>query len=99
MSDRRTANRKPVHFLVQHQTSSEAGYELDYASDLSAGGLFISSRATPVPFSTVHVQFAPKKDGALVSTFARVTHVTSDGFGAAFIGLDPETEALIGSAL
>jgi hypothetical protein len=99
MSERRTATRKPVRFLVQHQTSSEAGYELDYASDLSAGGMFISSRATPVPFSTVHVQFAPKKDGTLVSTFARVTHVTNEGFGAAFIGLDAETEALIDSAL
>jgi hypothetical protein len=52
-----------------------------------------------VPFSTVHVQFAPKKGGALVSTFARVTHVTTDGFGAAFVGLDPEMEQLISSAL
>lgn len=89
----------PRRFLVQHQASNDGSYELDYGTELSADGLFIASRATPVPFSTVHVQFAPKKDGALVSTFARVTHVTTDGFGAAFVGLDPEMEQLISSAL
>ena len=99
MNESRSAPRKSVRFLVQHQASSEGGYELDYARDLSPGGLFIASRATPAPSATVHVQFAPKKDAALVSTFARVTHVTSEGFGAAFVGLDPETRQLIASAL
>lgn len=99
MNERRIAHRKPVRFLVQHQSSAEAGYEVDYASDLSAGGLFIASRATPPPRSTVHVQFAPGRDAPLVSAFARVTHVTPEGFGAAFIGLDAEASHAISAAL
>lgn len=99
MTDRRIATRKPVRFLVQHQSSTEGASEIDYACDLSEGGLFIRSRATPVPQATVHVQFAPAKDAPLVSTFARVTHVTPEGFGAAFVGLDEEAQRAISSAL
>jgi hypothetical protein len=99
MNERRTANRKPVRFLVQHQSSTEAGYEVDYASDLSAGGMFIASRATPPRHATVHVQFAPGRDAPLVSAFARVTHVTPHGFGAEFVSLDPDAARLISAAL
>lgn len=99
MTDRRVADRKPVRFLVQHQSTSEGGYELDYAVDLSVGGLFIRSRATPLPQDTVHVQFAPGKDAPLVRTFARVTHVTPEGFGAEFVGLDADASQAISSAL
>ncbi|MBL8918992.1 MAG: PilZ domain-containing protein [Myxococcaceae bacterium] len=99
MSERRTATRKPVRFLVQHQSSTEAGYEVDYASDLSAGGMFIASRATPPRHATVHVQFAPAKDAPLVSTFARVTHVTPNGFGAEFVSLDPDAARVISATL
>ncbi|MBM4778985.1 MAG: PilZ domain-containing protein [Archangiaceae bacterium] len=99
MNERRSLDRKPVRFLVQHQTSTDAGYEVDYASDLSAGGMFIRSNVTPTPHATVHVQFAPAKDAPLVSTFARVTHVTPHGFGTAFIGLDAEGARAISSVL
>ncbi|MBE2250554.1 MAG: PilZ domain-containing protein [Myxococcus sp.] len=98
MNERRLATRKPVRLLVQHQ-SSEGAYEIDYASDLSAGGLFIASRATPPRHATVHVQFAPATNAPLVSAFARVTHVTPDGFGAAFIALDPEAASAINAVL
>ena len=99
MNERRIADRKSVRILVQHQSSSEGGYEIDYASDLSAGGMFIASRATPPRHATVHVQFAPAKNAPLVSTFARVTHVTPDGFGAAFIGLDTDAACAISAVL
>lgn len=99
MNERRTATRKPVRILVQHQSSTETGYEVDYASDLSAGGMFIASRVTPPRHATVHVQFAPAKDAPLVSAFARVTHVTAHGFGTEFVSLDPDAARLISAAL
>lgn len=99
MNERRVGNRKPVRFLVQHQSSTETGYEIDYASDLSAGGMFIASRATPPRHATVHVQFAPGKDAPLVSAFARVTHVTPNGFGTEFVSLDPDAARVISAIL
>jgi hypothetical protein len=99
MNERRSSNRLPVSFLVQHQTSPILGYQLDYVTNLSEGGLFISSRAAPDLQATVHIQFVPVRHGSLVSTFARVTHVTPQGFGAQFMGLDAETELMIRQAL
>lgn len=99
MSERRAADRRPVRFLVQHQSSADGNSEFDYASDLSAGGIFIRSRSALSPHATVHVQFAPGRDAPVVSTFARVTHVTPEGFGAAFIGLDADAVHAIVSSL
>ena len=86
-------------FLVQHQTSTEDGHEVDYATDLSETGLFIRSPRRPPPSATVHLQFSPLKNSGLVSLFALVTHVTSEGFGAQFIDLDPENRSAILAAL
>ncbi len=97
--DRRVAGRRPVRFLVQHQSSTDGNAAFDYASDLSSGGIFIRARTTPPTQATVHVQFSPGKDAIVVSTFARVTHVTNDGFGAAFVGLDDEALRAISAAL
>lgn len=99
MNDRRSAGRKPVRFLVPHQSSTDGSAAFDCASDLSSGGIFIRARTTPPAHATVHVQFAPGKDTVVVSTFARVTHVTTDGFGAAFVGLDEEALQAISAAL
>jgi len=73
--------------------------EVDYASDLSRGGLFISTRKPMTPKETLHVQFAPRKDAQLISAFCRVKEVRPDGVAAEFVALDAEAEQLIASAL
>lgn len=95
MNDRRQMERRPARLLVQHQVSTEEGPEVDYATDISLGGMFIASKKPVQPNATLHVQFAPAKDSRLVSAFARVTHVKPEGFGAQFVGLDPEAAQLI----
>ncbi len=95
MHDRRRHDRKPAHLLVQHQVSTDEGPQVDYATDLSIGGLFIASKKDVAQNATLHVQFAPAKDSRLVSAFARVTHVTPQGFGAQFVSLDPDALKLI----
>lgn len=91
--------RSQVRFLVQHQSNPEEGFEVDYATDLSRGGLFISTRKSLPPQSTVHVQFAPAKDARLVSAFCRVTHVTPQGVGAQFVSLDADSAKLLDATL
>ncbi len=85
--------------LVQHTGSVEGGFEVDYATQVTAAGLFIHTDK-PVPQnSTLHVQFAPARDARLVSGFARVTQVLPHGFSAQFIGLDGDAAQLITQAL
>ena len=90
---------QPMSFLVQHQAHAWDSLDVDYARDLSRGGLFITTRKPMTPKATLHVQFAPRKDAQLVSAFCRVTHVTPEGVGAEFVGLDPEAARLIDAAL
>ncbi len=99
MSERRVDPRVSVSLLVQHQVTSGEAFDIDYATDLSRGGLFIATRKAFAPDSTLHVQFAPRRDSQLVSAFCRVTHVNSLGIGAEFVSLDPESEKLIEAVL
>lgn len=88
-----------TRFLVQHQGGTDESFDVDYASNLSAAGLFIATAKPLTPRSTLHVQFAPKKDARLVSAFCQVTAVTAEGVTAQFVSLDAESEQLIASAL
>ncbi|GMU63540.1 MAG: hypothetical protein AMXMBFR34_53030 [Myxococcaceae bacterium] len=99
MKERRVMPRSAVRFLVQHQSNPDESFEVDYATDLSRGGLFINTRKPLPPQSTVHVQFAPAKDARLVSAFCRVTHATPSGVGAQFISLDADSAQLLDAAL
>lgn len=88
-----------MRFLVQHQAAADDSFDVDYATQLSLAGLFISTQKPLEPKATLHVQFAPKKDARLVSAFCRVQEVTEQGVRAEFVGLDPEAEQLIVAAL
>jgi len=88
-----------MRFLVQHQGGSDESFDIDYASNLTRGGLFISTHKALAPKSTLLVQFAPKKDAQLVSAFCQVMNVTDEGVNAQFVSLDAESEQLIAQAL
>lgn len=88
-----------MRFLVQHQGGTDESFDVDYATDLSRGGLFISTLKPLAQSSTLHVQFAPKKDAQLVSAFCQITDVRPDGVSARFVSLDPESELLIAQAI
>ena len=97
--ERRQHSRHPVRILVQHHENTDAPYEVDYASDLSTGGLFISSRTFAPLGSTIHVQFAPAKDARMVEAFCRVARVTPTGVGAEFLQMDPASTELLENVL
>jgi hypothetical protein len=87
-----------MRFLVQHQGGTDESFDVDYATNLTRGGLFISTGKLLTPKSTLHVQFAPKKDAQLISAFCQVTDVTPEGVAAQFVSLDEEAEQLIAQA-
>ena len=86
-------------FLVQYQGGADEAFDVDYATDLSRGGLFISTLKPLAQSSTLHVQFAPKKDAQLISAFCQITDVLPDGVKARFVSLDAESELLIAQAI
>ena len=85
--------------LVQHHENTDAPYEVDYASDLSTGGLFIKTHNVAQLGSTIHVQFAPAKDARMVQAFCRVARVTPNGVGAEFLQMDPASTELLQGVL
>lgn len=97
--ERRAHARHPVRMLVQHHEHTAAPYEVDYASDLSMGGLFIRTQTVPPLGSTIHVQFAPAKDARMVDAFCLVARITPHGVGAKFVQMDPAAVALLESVL
>ena len=88
-----------MRFLVQHQGNTDESFDVDYATDLSRGGLFIATHKAMPAKSTLLVQFAPMKDAQLVSAFCQVTDVTPHGVSAQFLSLDAESEQLIARAV
>ncbi|MGV3620073.1 MAG: PilZ domain-containing protein [Archangium sp.] len=88
-----------MRFLVQHQAAVDDAADVDYASDLSRGGLFINTSKPLTKKSTLHVQFAPRKDARLISVFCQVTDVTPQGVTAQFLDLDEESKDLISASL
>lgn len=97
--ERRAHARHHVRILVQHHENTGAPYEVDYASDLSTGGLFIKTHNAVPLGSTIHVQFAPAKDARMVEAFCRVARVTPNGVGAEFLQMDPTSTALLEGVL
>ena len=98
-SDRRAHTRHSVRILVQHHENTDAPYEVDYATDLSTGGLFIKTHTAPTPGSTIHVQFAPAKDARMVEAFCRVARVTEQGVAAQFVQMDASSTELLQTVL
>lgn len=80
---------------MQHQAHADLPAEVDYATDVSPGGLFIKTSKPAAANSTIHVQFHPAKDGRVVEAFCKVTRVTDEGMGAAFLQLDPSATRLL----
>jgi uncharacterized protein (TIGR02266 family) len=93
--ERRRFPRLPVNLLVQHQSTLSAPEQVDYATDLSQGGLFIHTATPAEKGAVVQVQFAPQRDSRLISAYCRVARVTPRGMGAEFVQMDSESQALL----
>ena len=85
-----------MQFLVQH-TSLDGVGTVDYASDLSIGGLFLATQNPPPSKTRVQVHFSPTRDERMVTVDAEVAHVKTGGVGLQFQALDAASLSLIAS--
>jgi hypothetical protein len=99
MFERRQTTRHAVRLLVRHQSDGELSPVVDYASDLSHGGLFIQTSRAVRQNETLQVEFAPLRDARLVVAFCRVARITAHGIGAEFVQLDDESKQALDAAL
>jgi hypothetical protein len=99
MFERRQTPRQSVRLLVRHQSDGEMSPVVDYASDLSHGGLFIQTSRAVQKDETLQVEFAPMRDARLVVAFCRVARVTANGIGAEFVQLDDDSKQALNEAL
>jgi hypothetical protein len=93
----------PVRLPVQHRVQVDAPPQLGYATDLSAGGLFLElERPVSAPLAlndTVQIAFAPTPGGHPLEAYCRVARVTATGIGLHFIQLQPADAARLIRAL
>ncbi len=98
--ERRRHPRVPVRLQVKRRTTVHPPEQVEYATDLSEGGLFIRTRHNDIkPGSTLDVAFAPTGHTREVQARGRVVRVTSEGLAIEFIELDPDSRLLLSYAL
>src|SRR6186997_2240800 len=93
--ERRRHPRVPVRLQIKRKTTVHAPEQVEYATDLSEGGLFIRTPSTGVQLgATIHVSFAPSEHTKEIQARGRVVRVTKEGLALEFIELDQDSRLL-----
>ena len=93
--------RTAVALLVQYRFESFEDFTTEYSVDLSPGGIFLRTEATPALGSMVELQFSLKGGSQLIEAIGKVTRITPPGgphpagIGVECLHSDPESKALI----
>src|SRR5262245_17692062 len=97
----RKHTRTPVSLLVQYRFNSLEDFLAEYATNLSPGGIYITTD-DPSPVGTMlHLQFSLKDGSRLIEGMGRVAHVHKNaagqprGMGVEFVQFDERNLALI----
>lgn len=95
-SNKRRFPRVRIPLLVQYRTSPLEPFQTDYASDISEGGIFLSSHHVMPAGTILFLQFMTRDGMHLISAEAKVVHGSSDaGAGMQFVKLDPADHAAL----
>ncbi|MHB1844145.1 MAG: PilZ domain-containing protein [Deltaproteobacteria bacterium] len=103
--DLRRHPRMSLSWLVQYRFDVYEGYRVEYATDLSQGGLFVETDQPHPPGAVVQIQLTPRHGGPLIEGLGRVVRrvgpgdAEASGMGIEFIHLDPETREELNAQL
>ena len=86
--DKRRHPRVRMPLLVQYRTSALQAFKTDYASDISEGGVFLSTAELLPEGTVVFLQFVTRDGMHLISAQARVVRTAEGGQGVQFVRLD-----------
>jgi len=102
-ADRRAAPRTDVSLLIQYRFESFEAFLSEYATDLSATGMFIRSDEPREVGSLVYLQFTLKDGSKLIEGLGKVVRVIAPpgtpqhpaGMGVHFMNFDTESQKLV----
>jgi uncharacterized protein (TIGR02266 family) len=99
-AEKRRHPRVPVTLEIHRKSTTHEPASVEYATDLSEGGLFIRTQQTAKKGTTLTVSFAPSANAPKeVEARGRVVRVTKEGMAIEFIELDPDSRLLLSYAL
>ena len=98
--ERRIHPRLPLNLVVQFRLHDLDEFLREHAVNISAGGIFVRSRAPHPEGSLICFQFRLEDGATLIEGLAKVVHVNppdhpAPGMGLEFVNLDAASQALI----
>jgi hypothetical protein len=98
-SEKRRHPRMPVILKVKRAATVHQPEQVDYATDLSEGGLFIRTDNRPRVGTYMKLEFTPLPGSLSVTTECRVVRVSSEGVAIEFTSLDSDSRQLLNLAI
>lgn len=99
-SERRKYARVDLNLLIQYRFDSLDEFLVEYASNISEGGIFLRTDAPRNMGSMVYLQFALRDGTTLIEGLGKVVHVNpagsaEPGLGIEFVSLDEDSKEMI----
>ncbi|MFO0727663.1 MAG: PilZ domain-containing protein [Myxococcota bacterium] len=99
-SERRKYPRVDLNLLIQYRFDSFDDFLVEYASNISEGGIFLRTNAERPHGSMIYLQFALRDGTTLIEGLGKIVHVNppdsaEPGLGIEFVSLDEESKDMI----
>jgi molecular chaperone DnaK len=93
--ERRRSPRVPLNLLIQFRFDSLEEFLVDYADNISEGGMLLRSDDPRPIGSLVYLQFTLKDGTRLIEGLGKVVHSSAAGLGVEFVSFDEESTQMI----
>ena len=102
--DLRQYPRRTQSLLVQYRTDLLSAYRIEYATDVSAGGLFVRTDEPRAAGTLLQIQLTPRDGSRAIEGLGRVVRSVlagvdlergAAGMGIEFVDLDPDSIAAL----
>ncbi|MCC7386942.1 MAG: TIGR02266 family protein [Deltaproteobacteria bacterium] len=98
--ERRKYPRVPLNLLIQFRFDSFEEFMVEYAENISEGGMMVRADDPHPEGSMIYLQFALKDGTRLIEGLGKVVHVNPKGsahpgMGIEFVSFDDESRELI----
>jgi uncharacterized protein (TIGR02266 family) len=98
-AERRRYPRAKLNILIQYRLNTFEEFLVEYASDISEGGMFIRSDDPRPQGALVYFQFALKDGTRLIEGLGKVVHSATSGeprgMGIEFVNFDDDSRAMV----
>ena len=94
-TNRRRYPRAPLSLLVQFRFNTVQEFLMEYATNLSFGGMFIRTTEPREIGTLIYFQFTLKDGSKLIEGLGRVVHSSTSGMGVEFVSVLEPSASII----